>query len=376
MKVYDKYLGQVRNARLQDICILIRSRTGLNVLTRQLESAGIPYRIEGGSLLFDTQEVRDLLNCLRAIDDPSDEVSVVAALRSPAFACSDLDLLRWRDARGPWNYRSALLGERALSSESIETRRQNLASDTSLSSVRTGLLKLREYNEMRQTTGVSRLISEFILERRLDELDLAESRPRETWRRRRFLTEQARTLEYGRLVSPDAQPLNLYQFIQWVELQQEEHARIAEVVVPDTDDDAVRIMTMHASKGLEFPVVFVLGLAQDPRRSDKPLFFDPDAGAAEIKLGSIASQAYSRLQDVEDAHGMAEQVRLAYVAMTRARDHLFVSMYRSTTRGNRQSKGVTSQIEERLTQLEGLYAEAPVGADDELKLEPRCAPTR
>ena len=79
-------------------------------------------------------------------------------------------------------------------------------------------------------------------------------------------------------MSPDAQPLNLYQFIQWVELQQEERARIAEVVVPDTDDDAVRIMTMHASKGLEFPVVFVLGLAQDPRRSDKPLFFDPDTG--------------------------------------------------------------------------------------------------
>ena len=370
LKVYDRGLGQVRKAKLQDICILIRSRTGLNVLTRQLESAGIPYRIEGGSLLFDTQEVRDLLNCLRAIDDSSDEVSVVAALRSPAFACSDLDLLRWRDARGPWNYRSALLGDRVLSNENRETRRQNLACDTSLSSVRFGLLKLREYNEMRQSTGVSRLIAEFILERRLDELDLAESRPRETWRRRRFLTEQARTLEYGRLVSADAHPLNLYQFIQWVEMQQEEGARIAEVVVPDTDDDAVRIMTMHASKGLEFPVVFVLGLAQDPRRSDKPLFFDPDTGAAEIKMGSIASQGYSRLQDVEDAHGEAEQVRLAYVAMTRARDHLFLSTYRSTTRGNRQSKGVTSQIEERLTQLEGLYAEAPVGADDELILKP------
>ena len=103
-------------------------------------------------------------------------------------------------------------------------------------------------------------------------------------------------------MSPDAQPLNLYQFIQWVELQQEERARIAEVVVPDSDDDAVRIMTMHVSKGLEFPVVFVLGLAQDPRRNDKPLFFDPVAATAEIKLGSIASQGYSRLQDIEDAH--------------------------------------------------------------------------
>ncbi len=370
LKVHDKSLGQVRKAKLQDICILIRSRTGLNVLTRQLEIAGVPYRIEGGSLLFDTQEIRDLLNCLRAIDDPSDEVSVVAALRSPAFACSDLDLLRWRDARGPWNYRSALLGDRALSNERSEIIRQNLATDTSLSSVRSGLLKLREFNEMRQNTGVSRLITEFIQERRLDELDLAESRPRESWRRRRFLTEQARTLEYGRMVNPDAQPLNLYQFIKWVELQQEERARIAEVVVPDTDDDAVRIMTMHASKGLEFPIVFVLGLAQDPRRNDRSLFFHPDTDAAEMKLGSISSQGYSPLQEIEDAHGEAEQVRLAYVAATRARDHLFISMYRSTTRGNRQSNGVTSQIEEHLPQVEGLYAEASAGADNSPNLKP------
>ncbi|MCY4652524.1 MAG: PD-(D/E)XK nuclease family protein [Dehalococcoidia bacterium] len=319
-------------------------------------------------MLFDTQEVRSLLNCLRAIDDPSDEVSVVAALRSPAFACSDVDLLRWRDARGSWNYRSALLGDRTRSNESSETHRQNLATDTSLSSVRSGLLKLREYNEMRQTTGVSRLISEFIQERRLDELDLAESRPRETWRRRRFLTEQARTLEFGRLVSPDAQPLNLYQFIQWVELQQEERARIAEVVVPDTDDDAVRIMTMHTSKGLEFPVVFVLGLAQNPRRNDRSVFFDPVSDMAEVKLDSISSQGYSRLQELEDAHGEAEQVRLAYVAMTRARDHLFMSMYRSTTSRNRQSNGVTSQIEEHLPEMEGLYADAAVDAFDNLKL--------
>ena len=91
LRVYDREQRRTRGAQLRDISILIRSRTGLGVLTRELEDAGIPYRLEGGSLLFDTQEVQDLLNCLRAIDDPTDEVSVVAALRSPAFACSDVD---------------------------------------------------------------------------------------------------------------------------------------------------------------------------------------------------------------------------------------------------------------------------------------------
>ena len=99
----------------------------------------------------------------------------MAALRSPAFACSDLDLLRWRDARGPWNYRSALFSERGR----CPTRVQRDASPEtgqmirSLSSVRSGTAQaVRIQPDAPERMGVSRLITEFILERRLDELDL------------------------------------------------------------------------------------------------------------------------------------------------------------------------------------------------------------
>jgi ATP-dependent helicase/nuclease subunit A len=60
--------------------------------------------MESGSLVVFTQEVRDLVACLRAIDDPSDEVALVAALRSPAYACSDVDLLRWVEGDGRLHY--------------------------------------------------------------------------------------------------------------------------------------------------------------------------------------------------------------------------------------------------------------------------------
>ena len=89
-----------RAARSSDICVLILSRTNLRRLERAFQQQGVPYRMESGWLVLQTQEVRDLLSCLRAIDDPSDQVALVAALRTPAYGCSDVELLHWIDAGG------------------------------------------------------------------------------------------------------------------------------------------------------------------------------------------------------------------------------------------------------------------------------------
>ena len=93
-----------RDATYSDICILMPTRTALRTLELALDDANVPYRLEGASLFFDTQEVRDLLNCLRAIDDPANEIAIVAALRSPAFACTDVELLKFHRAHRSFNY--------------------------------------------------------------------------------------------------------------------------------------------------------------------------------------------------------------------------------------------------------------------------------
>ena len=85
--------GVLRPAAYQDICVLMPRRAGFDALEIAFEEAGIPFRLESASLIYNTQEARDLLNCLAAIDDPTDPVAVVAALRSPAFR-----LLRRRSA--------------------------------------------------------------------------------------------------------------------------------------------------------------------------------------------------------------------------------------------------------------------------------------
>ena len=364
--VYDKERRDTRQAALQDVCILIRSRTGLGILTRALEAVGVPYRLEGNSLVFGTQEVQDLLNCLRAIDNPSDQVSVVAALRSPAFACSDVDLARWRDTEGTWNYQSNLLDEDTLVNENREKRRQGTLELGEDFPVRIGLQKIRAYHQLRQSTGVARLIAKFIREMRLEELDLAENRPREVWRRRRFLCEQARQLEYAAETNPGTAPLTLNTFLQWADMQQEEGTRITDVTTPEADDDAVRIMTMHAAKGLEFPIVILLGLEHDPSSIRKAVLFDSSTGSTEVKLGGLQTPGYSTLEEAEKVHDAAELVRLAYVGSTRARDHLIVSTYQSTAHGNRQSNGIVAQIHSLCEDAPLPHATASANVDSEI----------
>src|SRR5258708_32110097 len=98
--ITDKGSPTTRPAHFSDICVLIPTRTNLRGLERAFQRERVPFRMESGWLVLHTQEVRDLLSCLRAIDDPSDQVAVVAALRSPAYACSDLALLQQLDSRG------------------------------------------------------------------------------------------------------------------------------------------------------------------------------------------------------------------------------------------------------------------------------------
>ena len=346
LSVYDKDARVVRPARVGDVCILIRSRTGLGILERGLEEAGIPYRIEGGSLILNTQEVQDLLNCLRAIDDPTDEVSLAAALRSPAFACSDVDLLDWREAGGSWSYLAETMPDGP-------------------SAVRQGMLKLREYHEQRHTVSTSRLISDFVRERRLEELDLAEYRPREMWRRRQFLIEQARAFESGSGGS-DA-PWDLRQFLLWAETQQDEGTRITEVPVPETDDDSVRIMTMHAAKGLEFPIVILLGLNQTAGARRGNIQVDQSDGVVETRMGDIQTPGYGALVELDRQHDEAEMIRLAYVAATRARDHLMVSLYHQPDRDGNARAEVLNTI---LNDVDsGLQTSVGVAADPPLRSE-------
>ena len=290
----------------RDICILMRTRSGLSMLEFALDDAGIPYRIEGAAPVYETQEVRDLLNCLAAIDDPTDDVSVVAALRSPAFACSDVDLLKFVEGHGQFDYLAEGEFPRGRVSDSLRV--------------------LKEFHERRAWIAPSRLIEEFVRERNLMELAMSQRRPRERWRRYRFLIDQARAF------ASSGEP-SLRAFVAWAERQRTEGARMVESPIPESDEDAVRVMTMHAAKGLEFPVVILTGLNSAPSRHRNAVLFDRSNQSVEVGVGpkgsAFRTPGYEALSDLEEKREAEEEARLLYVAATRARDHLVVSMYRT-----------------------------------------------
>ena len=282
-------------------------RASFFALEIAFEDAGIPYRLESQSLIYETQEVRDLLNCLAAIDDPTDQVAVVAALRSPAFACSDADLLAFVEASGQFDY---LAGN-----------------DAPHARVTAALAALKQFHEDRKWVSPAELIERFVRERRLRELALDERQWRGRWQRYNFLIDRARAFAA-------AGETSLRAYIAWSARQQEEGAKALETAVQESDEGAVRVMTVHAAKGLEFPILFLAGLNFGPRNQTNPVLYDRVCGRVEVKAGSkdvpLQTAGYADLVDTEKEREEEEQVRLMYVAATRARDHLVVSLYRKS----------------------------------------------
>jgi ATP-dependent exoDNAse (exonuclease V) beta subunit len=105
-----------------------------------------------------------------------------------------------------------------------------------------------------------------------------------------------------------------------------------ETVLPETDDDAVRILTIHGAKGLEFPIAIVSGMTTraQTRRAGVQLRFPHDRDTYALRISArVTTEEFERYEPIDEQMDFHEKLRLLYVAMTRARDHLVVSVHRS-----------------------------------------------
>ena len=339
------------SCRLGDIAILLPARTSLGHLEVALDAMGIPYRAETSSLVYGTREIRDLLMVLQAIDDPTDELALVSALRSSLLGCGDDDLYTFRiEHGGTWNYLAVL-------PESLPARH----------AVGDAMRALAVWHDARTWLGPSELLDRIVRERRVLEMGFAHRRPRDLWRRVRFVIDQARAFSEASALVPERQTGgSLRDFLRWAELQSAEGARVVETVLPETDDDAVRILTIHGAKGLEFPITIVSGMTTEVRRrrSGVQLLFPHDSDTYALRLSArVTTEEFERYDPIDSQMDYHEMLRLLYVALTRARDHLVVSVHRSARVPDPDDRG-------KWTHAELLWAAAG-DAPHWTRLEPR-----
>ena len=320
-----------RASHAGDLTILTNTRSNWEIYTRKLDELGLPYSAEiGGSAVLETQEFRDILNCLTAMDDPSDQPATVGGLKSIFFGCSDRDLFEWARAGGKFSC-TADFPEQSPST-----------------TVRNAMTILRRYNKLRDELQPAVLVEQFIRERQARELMYLETDPAPGLRRLDLVVELTR-----RFTEEGAASLRecLQRFTQFKEANQD----LREEPSLEFDQGKIRLMTMHSSKGLEFPIVILADLCGG-RQSNNPNLLtdvkttDNEKRRVGIHIGGDQRTGYFQAGDYEDLRkGDAtaddlEKTRLLYVAATRARDYLFVSRNRK----EKDRRNYAGQIEDYL----------------------------
>ena len=303
--VGDAVDGVDRAANYRDITVLIRSRTRLGVLEHTLRQAGVPYRVEGGTLIYGTREVYELLRVLRAIDDPTNQLKVVTALRTSVFGIDDRQLMEYR--HGPAD------GEplRYPNDFRVFTNHTGVVADA--------LRVLEQFGRRKHERTPAELIAELYDRWRGAAAALSEGQQvaRETWRRVRYVIDEARAWS-------DATGGTLAEYLAWVDRRIDDIDRVE--LSTDEGEDSLRIMTIHAAKGLEFPITIVAGLgAADASNSATGLHWHD--GKPLVRLGKLTNAGLADTTTLERRRERAEEARLLYVAFTRAKDHLVVSMH-------------------------------------------------
>jgi ATP-dependent helicase/nuclease subunit A len=299
-EVRDPVSGDRRRSQAGDVMVLTRRLTQVRHLEEALEAASLRFTVEGGKSFFDRQEVHEVLSVLRAVDDPADRVSLVAALRSSFFGVSDRDITAYSLAGG------------GLWMGGVDDGKPGA------STLGPALALLADLHRRRTRESVPA-----ILERLYDETRILAA----LTGGRRGESQVANLEKVGALArkAADLGVLTLRGFTNL--LQERLRTAREEPDLPSTrpgDPHTVRILSIHKAKGLEAPVVALYDSADDFLTSPSSIALWEEGTIAVGFRKGCQPPGWEALTAREDARNRAEGKRLLYVACTRARDFLVV----------------------------------------------------
>lgn len=346
--VTDKAAGTLRAARYSDIVILLRSLSGwADSLVEVLNENGIPAHTVSSTGYFSTVEVQTVLSMLRLLDNPRQDIPMAAVLRSPMAGLTDEELAVLRLEDGSVPFHEAVLelaeglyeedGQKEISdseadSEADQKQGRNAdgkKEDDIETTAHRKLLKFyKKYRQLRQLvpdTPIHELIEIILRETGYGHYVAAMPAGSRRTANLNMLLEKAAAYE-------KTSYKGLFHFVRYIDELQKYDVDFGEADMVGENEDVVRIMSIHKSKGLEFPIVIVSGMGKNFNKQDtrSKMVLHPELGIGldymdgkkRIKSPTIAKKAIAKQIELEN---LGEELRVLYVALTRAKEKLILT---------------------------------------------------
>ncbi|WP_195891645.1 helicase-exonuclease AddAB subunit AddA [Bacillus ndiopicus] len=313
MPIFNPKDGTTRPIRYSDIVILMRSMAWSADFAEEFKAAGIPLYAESSKGYFDALEVMIMLNVLKIVDNPYQDIPLASVLRAPFFGLTENELAEVRLAKGNVPFFEALTTfMEQPSNAKIATKLEYF------------LALLEKWRQLARRGSLADLVWIIYLDTNYYELvgTMANGKQRQA---------NLRALHDRALAYEKTSFRGLFRFLRFVDRMKSRGDDLGIAKSIGESDDVVRLMTIHSSKGLEFPVVFVAGMARSFNQQDfkGSYLFDQDFGLAVKAINTeertmFTSLPYLATKEKKIAKLKAEEMRILYVAMTRAKEHLIL----------------------------------------------------
>lgn len=319
-QVWDRSKQEMRPLKYQDIAIIASTKKNNLEIQDQFGRADIPVQINDAQSYFKTTEVQIMMSMLKVIDNPYQDIPLAAVLRSPIVGLNENELAYLRIADKTDDYYSALL-------HFDHTYHTEYAGSQYADELYPKIQKFLEQLNQFQTTARQKQLATLIWQiyQTTGFLDYVAGMPAGPQRQANLHALYERAADYEQNGFK-----GLFQFVRFIERMQKNDHDLAEAKTRATEN-AVQVMTIHGSKGLEFPVVFLLNASKKfnlQDLTDRAIlnnqlgigidYFDPEKRVTAPTLPKLAIQAATRKE------ALAEEMRKLYVALTRAEQRLYI----------------------------------------------------
>jgi ATP-dependent helicase/nuclease subunit A len=339
-EIWDEPEKRMRSVDWKDMVVLLRSPgPRVESFAKEFSRAEVPLSAARAGF-YSAIEIQDLLNLLKLLDNPLQDIPLIAVLRSPLVGLSLNELATVRLFGGDGSFFAAINRVHFKGSDA-----DGIATTNVRAKLRTFLANYERWRQLVRQTSVSRCLETVLAETHYEALLLARPRGRER------VANVRRLLELARQYDP-YQRQGLYRFLRFV--AEQEDAGLDRDAARVETENAVRLMSIHQSKGLEFPVVALgcLGAQFNFQDLREDILLNAELGLCPKIIAPESGQPYPSLplwmaKRREQRELLGEEMRLLYVAMTRARDTLVLTALDNNRNGRRWASDRTAPLSDR-----------------------------